>query len=111
MKMTIIGGGPGGFFAGLLCKKAKPDWDIEIFERNKADDTFGFGVVFSDETLDEFLSRDKAVHNNIRNEFAYWDDVAIHYKGKEIRILEMDPVVQKGIPYFASFRTAVLNLA
>ena len=86
MKMTIIGGGPGGLFAGLLCKKAKPDWDIEIFERNKADDTFGFGVVFSDETLDEFLSRDKAVHNNIRNEFAYWDDVAIHYKGKEIRI-------------------------
>ena len=86
MKMTIIGGGPGGLFAALLCKKAKPDWDIEIFERNKADDTFGFGVVFSDETLDEFLSRDKAVHNNIRNEFAYWDDVAIHYKGKEVRI-------------------------
>ena len=84
--MTIIGGGPGGLFAALLCKKAKPDWDIEIFERNKADDTFGFGVVFSDETLDEFLSRDKAVYNNIRNEFAYWDDVAIHYKGKEIRI-------------------------
>ena len=70
MKMTIIGGGPGGLFAALLCKKAKPDWDIEIFERNKADDTFGFGVVFSDETLDEFLSRDKAVHNNIRNEFS-----------------------------------------
>ena len=47
MKMTIIGGGPGGLFAALLCKKAKPDWDIEIFERNKADDTFGFGVVFA----------------------------------------------------------------
>ena len=86
MKITIVGGGPGGLYTALLTKKARPDWDIEVFERNQANDTFGFGVVFSDETLDEFLSRDKPVFERIRNNFAYWDDVAVHFKGKEMRI-------------------------
>lgn len=85
MKITIIGGGPGGLYTALLTKKARPDWQVEVFEQNRADDTFGFGVVFSDETLDEFLSRDKPVFDKIRDEFAYWDDVAIHYKGQEMR--------------------------
>ncbi len=85
MKITVIGGGPGGLYTALLTKKARPDWDVEVFERNQADDTFGFGVVFSDETLDEFLSRDKPLFDLMRNEFAYWDDVAIHYKGQEMR--------------------------
>jgi len=85
MKITVIGGGPGGLYTALLTKKARPDWDIEVFERNRADDTFGFGVVFSDETLDEFLHRDKPVFEAMRGEFAYWDDVAIHYKGHEMR--------------------------
>ena len=86
MKITVVGGGPGGLYTALLTKKARPDWDIEVFERNQANDTFGFGVVFSDETLDEFLSRDKPVFERIRNNFAYWDDVAVHFKGKEMRI-------------------------
>ncbi|KUJ77942.1 salicylyl-CoA 5-hydroxylase [Ruegeria marisrubri] len=85
MKITVIGGGPGGLYTALLTKKARPDWEIEVFERNRADDTFGFGVVFSDETLDEFLSRDKPVFDRMRGEFAYWDDVAIHFKGQEMR--------------------------
>ncbi|WP_170763306.1 FAD-dependent monooxygenase [Ruegeria lacuscaerulensis] len=85
MKITVIGGGPGGLYTALLTKKARPDWEIEVFERNQADDTFGFGVVFSDETLDEFLSRDKPVFDRIKDEFAYWDDVAIHFKGHEMR--------------------------
>ncbi len=85
MKITVIGGGPGGLYTALLTKKARPDWDVEVFERNQADDTFGFGVVFSDETLDEFLSRDKPVFDRIRDQFAYWDDVAIHFKGQEMR--------------------------
>lgn len=85
MKITVIGGGPGGLYTALLTKKARPDWDIEVFERNQADDTFGFGVVFSDETLDEFLSRDKPLFEMMRDEFAYWDDVAIHFKGQEMR--------------------------
>ena len=85
MKITIIGGGPGGLYTAILTKKARPDWEIEVFERNQADDTFGFGVVFSDETLDEFLSRDKPVFERMQNQFAYWDEVAIHFKGNEIR--------------------------
>ena len=86
MKISIIGGGPGGLYTALLTKKARPDWDVEVYERNAADDTFGFGVVFSDETLDEFLVRDKVVFERIRDKFAYWDDVAIHFKGHEMRV-------------------------
>lgn len=85
MKITIIGGGPGGLYFALLTKKARPDWQIEVYEQNQADDTFGFGVVFSDDTLDEFLSRDPETYELIRDQFAYWQDIAIHFKGKEIR--------------------------
>ncbi len=85
MKITVVGGGPGGFYFALLTKKARPDWSIDVYEQNAADDTFGFGVVFSDDTLDEFLSRDPESYDLIRERFAYWDDVAIHYKGEEIR--------------------------
>lgn len=85
MKITVIGGGPGGLYFALLTKKAQPSWTIEVFEQNRSGDTFGFGVVFSDETLDEFLSRDPESYARIRDQFAYWDDVAIHYKGKEMR--------------------------
>ena len=67
MKVSIVGGGPGGLFLALLTKKARPDWTIEIFEQNRADDTFGFGVVFSDDTLDEFLSRDRDSYERIRD--------------------------------------------
>ena len=66
MKISVVGGGPGGLYLALLTKKARPDWEIEVYERNAADDTFGFGVVFSDETLDEFLSRDRPVFDRIR---------------------------------------------
>ena len=85
MKITVIGGGPGGLYFALLTRKARPDWQIDVYEQNRADDTFGFGVVFSDDTLDEFLSRDPGSYERIRDEFAYWDDVAIHYKGNELR--------------------------
>ncbi|MCC3861554.1 hypothetical protein [Pseudemcibacter aquimaris] len=85
MKISVIGGGPGGLYFALLTKKAKPDWEIEVFEQNRADDTFGFGVVFSDDTLDEFLSRDHESYELIRDEFAYWDDIIIKYKGEEVR--------------------------
>jgi len=85
MKISIIGGGPGGLYTALLAKKARPDWHVEVFEQNRADYALGFGVVFSDETLDEFLNRDKPVFEAIRGEFAYWQDIAIHFKGHEMR--------------------------
>ncbi|MGD0867365.1 MAG: FAD-dependent monooxygenase [Rhizomicrobium sp.] len=84
-KIGVVGGGPGGLYLALLTKKARPDWQIDVYEQNSADDTFGFGVVFSDETLEEFLSRDPPSYAAITDEFAYWDDIVIRYKGREIR--------------------------
>lgn len=85
MRITVIGAGPGGLYFALLTKKERPDWAIDIYEQNQADDTFGFGVVFSDETLHEFLARDRPSFDRIRSEFAYWDDVAVHKNGVEMR--------------------------
>ena len=85
MRISIVGGGPGGFYLAILTKKARPDWRVELFEQNRADDTFGFGVVFSDETLGEFLSRDPESYAMITQAFAYWDDIRIRYKGHDIR--------------------------
>jgi anthraniloyl-CoA monooxygenase len=85
MKIAVIGGGPGGLYFALLTKKARPDWQVVVHEQNRADDTFGFGVVFSDETLDEFLVRDPESYARIREAFAYWDDIIIRYRGEEIR--------------------------
>ncbi len=82
MKVTIIGGGPGGMYFAILAKKRWPDWDISVYERNKADDTFGFGVVFSDETLGFLRDYDEPSYEAIRRSFAYWDDVDIHFKGQ-----------------------------
>ncbi len=82
MKITVIGGGPGGLHFALLTKKARPDFDVSVYEQNRPDDTFGFGVVFSDETLDEFLSADPESYDLIRGSFAYWDDIVIEHKGE-----------------------------
>jgi anthraniloyl-CoA monooxygenase len=57
LKIAVIGGGPGGLYFSILTKKAMPHCQIDVYERNKPDDSFGFGVVFSDETLGEFLKR------------------------------------------------------
>jgi len=85
MKIAIVGGGPGGLYLALLTKKARPGWQIDVYEQNRADDTFGFGVVFSEETLEEFLHRDAESFAKITETFAYWDDIVVRYKGREIR--------------------------
>lgn len=86
MKIAIIGGGPGGLYFSILIKKAIPNCQIDIYERNKADDSFGFGVVFSDETLGEFLKRDMQSYELIRSKFAYWDDIIIARDGESVNI-------------------------
>src|SRR5438046_607613 len=86
MKVTVIGGGPGGLYFALLAKKAWPRWDITVYERNRPDDTFGFGVVFSDQTLDTFEAYDLESSRAITDHFAYWDDVEIHFKGTVRRV-------------------------
>lgn len=86
MKTAIIGGGPAGLYFAILQKKQWPDAQITVYERNRADETFGFGVVFSDATLDNFEKYDQPSYRRITREFAYWDDIAIHFKGTEHRI-------------------------
>lgn len=86
MKISVIGGGPGGLYFSILTKKAMPDCRIDVYERNKSDDAFGFGVVFSDETLSEFLTRDPQSYELIRSRFAYWDDLDVVRNGETVRI-------------------------
>ncbi len=86
MKVTVIGGGPGGLYFSILLKKAMPETEINVYERNRADDSFGFGVVFSDETLSEFLSRDPQSYDLIRSRFAYWDELDVARDGEKVRI-------------------------
>ncbi len=81
MKIAVVGGGPGGLYFALLTKKARPDFEIEVHEQNRADDTFGFGVVFSDDTLDEFLSADPESYDAIRDHFAWWSDIVVSHGG------------------------------
>src|SRR3954454_24313897 len=86
MKVHVIGGGPAGLYFSILMKKAWPQTRITVFERNRPDDTFGFGVVFSDQTLDTFESYDRESYRAIIGHFAYWDDIEIHFKGTTHRI-------------------------
>ena len=84
MKVNVVGGGPGGLFAALLLKKADPRRAVEVFERNRAEDTFGFGVVFSDATLQEVADADPETLRAIEERFHHWDDIHIHYQGDRL---------------------------
>ena len=86
MNVHVIGGGPAGLYFAILMKKAWPQTRITVFERNKPDDTFGFGVVFSDQTLAGFESYDLETYRQIVGHFAYWDDIEIHFRGTTHRI-------------------------
>ena len=86
MKIAIIGGGPAGLYAAILFRKQRPEAEITVYERNRADDTFGFGVVFSDATLDNFEKYDPPSYRRITQEFAYWDDIAVHFRGTVHRV-------------------------
>ncbi|UOZ07992.1 bifunctional salicylyl-CoA 5-hydroxylase/oxidoreductase [Amycolatopsis sp. WQ 127309] len=81
MRIAVIGGGPAGLYFAALTKQLGPGHDITVWERNAPDDTFGFGVVFSDETLGGIEHADAAVHQAMRAEFARWDDIDVHYRG------------------------------
>src|SRR5687768_5352841 len=82
MKINCIGGGPASLFFSILMKKSYPKADITIIEQNRFDDTFGFGVVFSDKTMENFRAADEETYQRITGAFAHWDDIDIYYKGE-----------------------------
>jgi len=84
LRVAVIGGGPGGLYFALLMKKANPQHEITVFERNAPDSTFGWGVVFSDQTLENFRAADSASHQQIVDNFAHWDDIDVYFKGVRI---------------------------
>jgi len=85
VRIVSIGGGPAGLYLGILVKLAAPKHQVTVFERNKPDDTFGFGVVFSDATLGHLEAADPGTHAEITRQFARWDDIEIHVRGETLR--------------------------
>ena len=85
MKIVCIGGGPAGLYFGLLMKQLDANHDVTVVERNKPYDTFGWGVVFSDATMDNMRQWDRASADEIEAAFNHWDDIELLFKGQRIR--------------------------
>jgi 2-polyprenyl-6-methoxyphenol hydroxylase-like FAD-dependent oxidoreductase len=85
MRVAVVGGGPGGLFLAALLRKADPSVDVTVVERNRADDTFGFGVVFSDRTLAAIDDADPVLHNGLAEHGVHWDDIEVRLKGDVLR--------------------------
>ena len=85
MNIVCIGGGPAGLYFSLLMKKQNPDHRITVIERNRPYDTFGWGVVFSDQTLGNLANADEPTARAILQAFNHWDDIEIHFKGETVR--------------------------
>ncbi len=81
MKIVSIGGGPSALYLAILLKKADPSHEIVVVERNRADDTFGFGVVFSDATMGNLRAADEESYLAITDSFHHWDAIDTHYQG------------------------------
>ncbi|MEU7036159.1 bifunctional salicylyl-CoA 5-hydroxylase/oxidoreductase [Streptomyces sp. NPDC046237] len=81
LRIAVVGGGPGGLYAAALLKRLDPAREVTVWERNAPDDTFGFGVVLSDETLGGIEHADPAVYRALQDEFVRWDDIHIGHRG------------------------------
>jgi anthraniloyl-CoA monooxygenase len=85
MRIAVVGGGPAGLYFSILMRRVAPDAEITVFERNRAQDAFGFGVVFSDETLTVFEHADPLSYREITAGFTRWSDIDIHHRGLRTR--------------------------
>ena len=81
MKIACLGGGPAGLYFAISMKLRQPDAQITVFERNRPNDTFGWGVVLSDDALQNLEANDPVSAATIRDNFAYWDDIAVVHDG------------------------------
>ena len=84
MKIACLGGGPAGLYFAISMKLRDASHDVTVIERNKPDDTFGWGVVLSDDALDNMQGNDPVSTDAIRDHFAYWDDIALIHKGQRL---------------------------
>lgn len=84
LRVACIGGGPGGLFSAIALAHALPDATIDVYERNRADDVFGFGVVFSDATLDAIDVVDPVLRDALAADGRRWDRIAVHSKGEAV---------------------------
>jgi anthraniloyl-CoA monooxygenase len=85
MRIACLGGGPAGLYFAISMKLRDPAHDIDLYERNRPDDTFGWGVVFSDRTVENLMANDPVSGAVIRSEFAHWDDIEVHIHGETMR--------------------------
>ncbi len=85
MRIAVVGAGPSGLYFAILMKRADPASDVVVLERNRPDDTFGFGVVFSDATIAEVEGADSETYAAITDHFVRWDDIDVHFGGQMLR--------------------------
>ncbi|WP_232666785.1 FAD-dependent monooxygenase [Pseudonocardia sp. TRM90224] len=85
MRVAVVGGGPGGLFFATLVRRADPSVEVTVFERNRADDTFGFGVVFSDRTLAGIHDADPVLREALAEHGRHWDTIEVRLKGERVR--------------------------
>ncbi|MFC9435195.1 bifunctional salicylyl-CoA 5-hydroxylase/oxidoreductase [Nocardia sp. NPDC057030] len=85
MKVVCVGGGPAGLYFGLLMKQLNADHEVTVVERNRPYDTFGWGVVFSDATMETMRVWDRTTADRIESAFNHWDDIELRFKGRVLR--------------------------
>ena len=83
-RVACLGGGPAGLYFAALLKRARPELDVRVHERNRQGDTFGFGVVFSDATMENLRAADPQSHRAITENFWHWDAIHTHYRGEKL---------------------------